>query len=175
MAEKKQVVDGWTKWSVCFYFTVLGTYAGVFSGIVPAYENRYGLSEETMSYELLVMVAGGMTSIFGMQYLCDRFGSAAGCDVPTLLIALCFPFLMAMPDAYEVSMFGYIYGFLAGGIEIAVSAQAVLYEQALGSSAMGTFHACYAVGAMGGSVRASVCCVSCLSVCMLCVYLPYTH
>ena len=149
---KRQIVAGGTKSTVCFYFTVIGTYAGVFSGIVPAYENRYGLSEETMSYELFVLVAGGMTSIFGMQYICDKYGSAAGCDLPGLLIAVVFPFLMAMPNAYDVSIFGYIYGFLAGGIEIAISSQAVLYEQALGSSAMGTFHACYAVGAMVGSL-----------------------
>ncbi len=142
--------------SICFYFLIIGLFAGIFSGILPSFKSYYGITTEELSAVLLCMVLAAMISMFCATTLCDKFGSAIVCDSESIVMCLVFPLMMVMPNVYQATALAMIYGFCAGGEEIAVSAQAVVYEQALGKSAMGTFHAFYAMGAVSGSMLVGV-------------------
>jgi len=156
VAAKKHACRPQTRYAIGYYFLTLGLFNGVFSGLMPALEDHYAMSETQLSYMLLVMCVGGVVAMFSATTLSGRFGTGVSVDVPAFVLAANFPLIIFFPANRKIGAFvtGTLWGFCAGLIEIVLSSQAVLYESSLDASAMGFFHALCAAGSVGGSVIA---------------------
>ncbi len=154
LRSKKWAARPRVRYALGYYFFMEGVYNGLFSGIVPALEDHYVMSETQFSYMLLIMCLGGIAAMFFASPFSGRFGTKAGVDIPSFLTALNVPFLVFFPanKPFGAIVVACLWGFGAGLIEIVLSSQAVLYESALGGSAMGFFHAMHAGGSVMGSV-----------------------
>jgi MFS family permease len=149
---KLQVCNFYTKWSIAYYYWVLGVLIGVFAGILPSFQHKYDMTNSQLSWVFFFSLLGGIVSMFASAPLITKLGSRALIDLPAFGLCFIFPFIMEMQNITQVAVVLAIYGFCGGGIEVALGMQAVIYEQALDESIMGFFHAVYAAGCVCGSV-----------------------
>jgi predicted MFS family arabinose efflux permease len=132
-------------------FLVCGTATSSWAPIVPFAKTRLAVDEGTLGLILLAFGGGSIVTMPLAGAAIHRWGSRrvailaglAGCGVlPLLTIA-------ATPALLSLSLFAF--GGALGALDVAMNAQAIAIQSALGRSIMSGFHARFSVGGLLGA------------------------
>ncbi len=134
------------------FFAVLGLTNGDWLARIPALAHGSHLSNGMLGLALLAAPAGSFAIAPVVGALVDRIGSR----VPTLLGGIAvplLPILFSLARSQIVLMIAmFAFGLAAGLLDVAMNAQAVQLQQAVGRQLMTSFHACYSFGALAGGL-----------------------
>lgn len=128
------------------YFILNGTLLGMWVVMIPAVEERVGISHATLGGFLVLL---GVGAFAGMQLggrLCDRIGSRLVVPGAAVLCGatLVLPGLADRPWALGAALL--VFGFGNGTLDAGMNAHAVQVERAYGRPVMSAFHATFSVG-----------------------------
>jgi predicted MFS family arabinose efflux permease len=132
-------------------FLVCGTATSSWAPIVPFAKTRLGVDEGTLGLILLVFgggsivtmpLAGAAIHLWGSRRVAIA-AALAGCGVLPLLTIASTPFSLS------ASLFAF--GGSLGALDVAMNAQAIAIQSALGRSIMSGFHARFSVGGLLGA------------------------
>lgn len=132
-------------------FLVCGTATSSWAPIVPFAKTRLGVDEGTLGLILLAFGGGSIVTMPLAGAAIHRWGSRrvaisaalAGCSVLPLLTIATTPALLSL------SLFAF--GGALGALDVAMNAQAIAIQSALGRSIMSGFHARFSVGGLVGA------------------------
>jgi MFS family permease len=150
--------------AVVVVFAANGVMFGNWAVRIPDVKAGLGLSEASLGGALLVPAVGALISMPLTGALSSRVGSrtatattaVAFCLVPTLLgLAPSLPWLV--PALF-------VFGLAFGGLDVAMNAQAVTVERAVGQPIMSSFHAAFSAGALVGSLTGALAAAAALPV-----------
>jgi MFS family permease len=134
------------------FFGVLGVTNGDWLARIPALAHGLHLSDGMLGLALLAAPAGSFAVAPVAGALVDRIGSRA----PTLLAGVVVPLLPILfslaPHLVVLMIAMFVFGLAAGLLDVAMNAQAVQLQQAVGRQLMTSFHACYSFGALAGGL-----------------------
>ncbi|MGW1726824.1 MFS transporter [Streptomyces sp. NPDC002306] len=134
------------------YFILNGTLIGTWVVLIPAVEERVGISHATLG-GFLVLLGGG--AFLGMQVsgrLADRFGTRVVVPAAGVLCSatLVLPGLAQEPWMLAAALL--IFGFGNGCLDVSMNAHAVHVEKAYARPVMSAFHATFSVGGVIAAV-----------------------
>lgn len=132
-------------------FLVHGLVVATWVSRIPAVQTSLKLSNGTLGLALLGTAAGSVLAIPVCGWLVTRFGSKVVTWWSTA--GFCFsPILIALAtDAPTLTAALFLYGALAGTMDVAMNVQAVEVEHMLGRPTMSRFHAMFSIGGMAGA------------------------
>ncbi|MFF4895806.1 MFS transporter [Streptomyces sp. NPDC001068] len=128
------------------YFILNGTLLGMWVVMIPAVEERVGISHAALGGFLVLL---GVGAFAGMQLggrLCDRIGSRVVVPGAAVLCSatLVLPGLADRPWTLGAALLAF--GFGNGTLDASMNAHAVQVERAYGRPVMSAFHATFSVG-----------------------------
>ena len=147
---------GRARLAVIAVFAANGVLFGNWAVRIPDVKDALALSEAALGGALLVPAVGALISMPLTGALSARMGSrtatagmtVAFCLVPVLLgLAPSLPWLV--PALF-------LFGLAFGGLDVAMNAQAVTVERAVGRPVMSSFHAAFSGGALVGSLTGAL-------------------
>lgn len=129
-------------------FLVDGTTFGTWAALIPSFQQRFSLSTGELSWVLVGLVAGAMLSMpvagrLAAAHGSHRLGLAAGLIFPACLLAL-----MLAPGYGWLIAAGMAFGACKGLLDIAVNAQGIAVENALGKPVMSSFNGFWSFGGL---------------------------
>lgn len=134
------------------YFAILGLTNGDWLARIPALAHGLHLSDGMLGVALLACPAGS----FAVASLAGAVVDQVGSRVPTMLAGIAVPLLpisFGLASGQAALMAGmFVFGVAAGVLDVAMNAQAVQLQQAVGRQLMTSFHACYSFGALAGGL-----------------------
>jgi MFS family permease len=123
---------------------------------IPDVKADLGLSAAALGGALLVPAVGALVSMPLTGALSARVGSKAATAVTGLLFVV-VPFLLGLaPSLPWLVPALLLFGISYGGLDVAMNAQAVTVERALGRPVMSSFHAAFSAGALVGSLTGAL-------------------
>ncbi len=132
-------------------FLVHGLVVATWVSRIPAIKTELRLSDGTLGLALLGSAVGSVLAIPLCGYLVTRFGSKAVAAWSTF--GFCFsPIAIAFATgAWSLAGALFLYGALAGTMDVAMNVQGVEVERMLGKPTMSRFHAMFSLGGMAGA------------------------
>ncbi len=132
-------------------FLLFGTALGTWTSRIPAVKARLGLSDGSLSIALLAFALGAIVGMVVLGRLVDRFGSTS-VMVPMAL----GEGVLLVPAAYAPSLVTlavalFVFGAVHGTLNIAMNANAIEVQRAVGRPIMSSFHAVYSIGGFVGA------------------------
>lgn len=158
-------------------FFVAGFALAAWAPLVPYAQARLGVDEGALGLLLLCLGMGSVISMPLAGVLSARIGARPIVVVCGFGLALLLPWLaiLATPVALGAALF--VFGFVLGGLEVAMNIHAVDVEKQAGRPLMSGFHAMFSVGGFAGAlimtgllskglaaVPATLCCAPLLAV-----------
>jgi fucose permease len=134
----------------------MGLTGGIWMARVPAAKAQVHLSDGTLGVALFAVPVGLVIGAALAERLVDRVGSrilcritGVGSCVATVAPGLAHSLPALLPALFAMGLFG-------GTLDVSQNAQGVRIEAAYGRRVMTSMHACYSLGALVGSLAASV-------------------
>jgi MFS family permease len=142
--------------AVAVVFAANGAMFGNWAVRIPDVKLDLGLSEASLGAALLVPAAGALVSMPLTGALSARFGSRA-VTVAMMLLFVSVPCLVGLASSLPWLVPAlFAFGLAYGGLDVAMNAQAVTVERALGRPVMSSFHAAFSAGALVGSLTGAL-------------------
>ena len=137
------------------FFLVDGMTFGTWAALIPSFQQRFVLSAGQLSWVLVGIVAGAMASMpiagrLTTSYGSHRVGFAAGVAFPGCLLAL-----MLAPNAMCLVAAATLFGACKGLMDIAVNAQGIAVENALGRPVISSFNGFWSLGGLAAAATLS--------------------
>ena len=132
-------------------FALNGFLAAMWVANIPVITERTGTGHAALGVLLLVL---GGTAFLGMQVsgrCIDRFGSRPTTVAAAVLLCGVIIAPALATDTGSLALALAAFGFVNGGIDVAMNAQAVEVERAYGRPIMSAFHGFFSVGGLVGS------------------------
>ncbi|GAQ53281.1 inner membrane protein YbjJ [Streptomyces acidiscabies] len=128
------------------YFVLNGTLIGMWVVLIPAVEERVGISHATLGGFLVLLGCGAFAGMQVSGRLTDRLGTRTVVPAAGVLCSatLILPGLAAEPWSLAVALV--VFGFCNGCLDVSMNAHAVHVEKAYGRPVMSAFHATFSVG-----------------------------
>ncbi|MGY2002395.1 MFS transporter [Blastococcus sp. SYSU DS1024] len=147
---------GRARLAVTVVFAANGALFGNWAVRIPAVKTGLGLSDAALGGALLVPAVGALVAMPLVGALSARFGSRTT-TVATALAFFAVPVLLGLaPSLPWLVPALLVFGLAFGGLDVAMNAQAVTVERALGRPVMSSFHAAFSAGALVGSLTGSL-------------------
>ncbi len=129
-------------------FLVDGMTFGTWAALIPSFQQKLGLSTGQLSGVLVGLVVGAMGSMplagrLVARHGSHRVGSAAGIAFPGALLAL-----LLAPNLGWLVAAGALFGACKGFLDVAVSAQGIAVENALGKPVVSSFNGFWSSGGL---------------------------
>jgi MFS family permease len=142
--------------AVVVVFAANGAMFGNWAVRIPTVKADLGLSEASLGAALLVPAVGALISMPLTGALTARVGSRAA--TAALAVAFCvLPVLLGLaPSLPWLVPALLVFGLAFGGLDVAMNAQAVTVERAVGRPVMSSFHAAFSGGALIGSLTGAL-------------------
>lgn len=138
--------------AVAGYFFLTGVTFASWAVRIPAVQARLGLNPGELGVALLGTAAGELVSMNLAGYLAARFGSRSLTVIASLCLSMMLP-ILALASNLSVLMAALVlFGVSFGSVNVAMNTQAVAVERRYGRSVFSSFHACYSIGALSGSL-----------------------
>jgi len=118
---------------------------------IPQIQASLTLSEGELGLALMGMAVGVLIALTMVGGLIGRFGSRTVTTASGVLLCLLLPFLALMPNAIALWVSLFLYGGVMSLMDVAMNAQGVDVERALGRSVMSSFHAAFSIGGFAGA------------------------
>ena len=129
---------------------------GTWAGHIPAFKQKFLLSDSSLSMVLLAVAAGSIVSMPIAGQAVRHFGSRRCIAVSLGCYALCLAFLALAPNLFLFVAVALLFGGAKASVEVSVNAQAVLVERDYGRPIMASFQALWSVGGLAGGFLTSV-------------------
>jgi MFS family permease len=129
---------------------------GVWAGHIPAFKQKFLLSDSALGMVLLAVAAGSIVSMPLTGQAVRYFGSRRCIVVSVACLAF---FLVCIALAPSLSWFvaaALLFGAAKGGVDVGINAQAVVVENRYGRPIMSSFQALWSVGGLAGGFLTSV-------------------
>jgi MFS family permease len=142
--------------AVAVVFWVTGAAFATWASRVPAVQERLGLSNGALALALVGLNGGAFLALPAAGGLVRRYGSRAvlGGSLGVYLAAL--PLLAAAGNVLALACALFVFAAGNSGVDVTMNTQAVLIERAYGKPALGSFHAMFSLGGLGGAVTGSL-------------------
>jgi MFS family permease len=137
-------------WSSVVIFLIHGLVVATWVSRIPAVQASLRLSNGALGMALLGTAVGSVLAIPFCGWLVTRFGSKPVTWWSTW--GFCFsPIAIALAtDFASLTAALFLYGALAGTMDVSMNVQAVEVERVLGKPTMSRFHAMFSIGGMAG-------------------------
>ena len=119
---------------------------------IPAVQARLGLSPGELGVALLSTAAGELISMNLAGYLAARFGSRSLTMIASVCLSVMLPMLALAPSLPILAAALLLFGASFGSMNVAMNTQGVAVERRYGRSILSSFHACYSIGGLAGSL-----------------------
>jgi MFS family permease len=129
---------------------------GVWAGHIPAFKQKFLLSDSSLSIVLLAVAAGSIVSMPLAGQAVRYFGSRRCIAVSIACFAFCLVSIALAPSLTWFVASALLFGAAKGGIDVGINAQAVVVENCYGRPIMSSFQALWSVGGLAGGFLTSV-------------------
>ena len=119
---------------------------------IPAVQTRLVLSPGELGVALLGTAAGELVSMNLAGYLATRFGSRSITVMASACLSVMLPILALAPTLPVLVAALVLFGASFGSVNVAMNTQGVAVERRYGRSIFNSFHACYSLGGLTGSL-----------------------
>jgi predicted MFS family arabinose efflux permease len=151
---RKQATYG--RWAVACAFFFNGFLIGSWAPQIPVFVTRLEISEFTLGLLILVFGIGALVAMPWCGFLIGKYGSravvkgfAVFCSFSLLLVALAPNVILAAPALF-------IFGAMAGGMDVAMNANAVEVEKQLSRAVMSSSHGFWSLGGFAGGALGGI-------------------
>jgi MFS family permease len=129
---------------------------GIWAGHIPAFKQKFQLSDSSLSLVLLALAAGSIFSMPLAGQAVRHFGSRRCIAVSVACFALCLVFLALAQNLTLFVAVALLFGAAKGGVDVGINAQAIVVEKEYGRPIMASFQALWSVGGLAGGFLTSV-------------------
>ncbi len=129
---------------------------GIWAGHIPAFKQRFELSDSSLSIVLLALAAGSIISMPLAGQAVRHFGSRRCIAVSVACLGLCLVSIALAPSLILFVIAALLFGAAKGGVDVGINAQAVVVEKCYGRPIMSSFQALWSVGGLAGGFLTSV-------------------
>jgi predicted MFS family arabinose efflux permease len=138
--------------AVAVLFFLTGVTFASWAARIPAVQTRLGLSPGELGVALLGTAVGELVSMNLAGYLAARFGSRLITVIASLCLSIMLPLLALAPSLPVLIGTLFLFGASFGSVNVAMNTQGVAVERLYGRTIFSSFHACYSVGGLAGSL-----------------------
>ncbi|MEJ7608828.1 MAG: MFS transporter [Bryobacteraceae bacterium] len=132
-------------------FLIHGLLVSTWISRIPTFQINLNLSNAVLGLTLLGTAAGSVLAIPICGRLVDRYTSKQVVVWSTLALCVSLPLLSFARDATSLAALLFIFGASAGTMDVAMNAQGVEVEKAMGRPILSRLHSMFSFGAMIGS------------------------
>jgi MFS family permease len=129
---------------------------GVWAGHIPAFKQKFLLSDWSLSIVLLAIAAGSIISMPLAGQAVRYFGSRRCIAVSVACFAFCLVSIALASSATLLVAAALLFGAAKGGVDVGINSQAVVVENCYGRPIMSSFQALWSVGGLAGGFLTSV-------------------
>jgi len=129
---------------------------GIWAGHIPAFKQKFQLSDSSLSIVLLAVAAGSIISMPLAGQAVRRFGSRRCIAVSIAWYGSCLVAIALAPSLILFVVAALLFGAAKGGVDVGINAQAVVDEQCYGRPIMSSFQALWSVGGLAGGFLTSL-------------------
>lgn len=144
------------RWAVLAMFFANGALLANWLSRIPQIQAALAMSEGQLGLTLMGLAVGVLTALTLAGGLIARFGSRTVTTAGGVLLCLLLPFLALMPNALALGGNLFLFGAAMSAMDVAMNAQGVDVERALGRSVMSSFHAAFSIGGFAGAALGAV-------------------
>ena len=128
---------------------------GIWAGHIPAFKQKFQLSDSSLSIVLLAVAAGSIISMPIAGQAVRHFGSRRCIAVSIACYGLCLVAIALAPSEILFVVAALLFGAAKGGVDVGINAQAVVVERCYGRTIMSSFQALWSVGGLAGGFLTS--------------------
>ena len=128
---------------------------GMWAGHLPAFKQKFRLSDSSLSIVLLAVAVGAILSMPLAGQVVRRFGSRFCIAVSVASFGLCLVSIALAPSLILFVVAALLFGAAKGAVDVGINAQAVVVEQGYGRPIMSSFQALWSVGGLAGGFLTS--------------------
>lgn len=128
---------------------------GIWAGHIPAFKQKFHLSDSALSIVLLAVAAGSIISMPLAGQAVRHFGSRRCIAVSIACYGFCLVTIALAPSLILFVVAALLFGAAKGGVDVGINAQAVVVEQCYGRPIMSSFQALWSVGGLAGGFLTS--------------------
>ncbi len=136
-------------------FLVDGLGFGIWAGHIPAFKQKFQLSDSSLSIVLLAVAAGAIVSMPLAGQAVRHFGSRRCIVGSVACYGLCLFAIALAPGLVPFVGAALMFGAAKGGVDVGINAQAVVVERKYGRPIMSSFQALWSVGGLLGGFLTS--------------------
>lgn len=139
------------RWSVSALFFVNGLLIGAWAPRIPVLMERLDITEARAGLIVLALGLGSLCVMPVFGAMVARAGSARAVRLAAWLAAPSMIWISVAPGYWSVAAAVALFGGLAGGMDVAMNANAVAVERARGRAIMSSCHGFWSLGAFAGA------------------------
>jgi MFS family permease len=128
---------------------------GIWAGHIPAFKQKFQLSDSSLSIVLLAVAVGSIFLMPLAGQAVRHFGSRCCIAVSLACLAFCLVFIALAPSLILFVVAALLFGAAKGGVDVGINAQAVVVEKCYGQPIMSSFQALWSVGGLAGGFLTS--------------------
>lgn len=129
---------------------------GIWAAHIPAFKQKFQLSDSSLSVVLLAVAAGSIVSMPLAGQAVRRFGSRRCIAASIAFYALLLAAVALARSLFQFVASALLFGAAKGGVDVGINAQAVVVEKFYGRTVMSSFQALWSVGGLAGGFLTSV-------------------
>jgi len=128
---------------------------GIWAAHIPAFKQKFQLSDSSLSIVLLTVAVGSIFSMPLAGQAVRHFGSRRCIAVSLACLGLCLVSIALAPSLILFVLAALLFGAAKGGVDVGINAQAVVVEDCYGRPIMSSFQALWSVGGLAGGFLTS--------------------
>jgi MFS family permease len=128
---------------------------GIWAAHIPAFKQKFQLSDSSLSIVLLTVAVGSIFSMPLAGQAVRHFGSRRCIAVSVACLGLCLVSIALAPNLILFIFAALLFGAAKGGVDVGINAQAVVVEHCYGQPIMSSFQALWSVGGLAGGFLTS--------------------
>lgn len=137
--------------AVSVLFLVNGFLIGNWAPKIPLLMNRLEIGETVMGLLILAFGIGSVTMMPVIGALTARYGSAPVLRVVSVIVLPILLIITVLPQLWMVAIVVVLFGGFVGGMDVAMNANAVAVEKAMGKAIMSSCHGFWSLGGLIGA------------------------
>jgi predicted MFS family arabinose efflux permease len=144
------------RWAVAAMFLVNGFLTGSWAPQIPLVLTRLEITEFTLGLLILCFGLGALSAMPWSGYLMSKHGTRKVLTVFALLASFGLLAVALAPNVWIAAVALYAFGGLAGSMDVAMNANAVVVEQKLGRAVMSSSHGFWSLGGFAGGALGGI-------------------
>ena len=137
--------------AVSLLFLLNGFMVGAWAPKIPEFAERLSLSESTLGLMILVLGIGSLSMMPIAGMLFSRFGTDPVVKVMAIGLIPCLLLITYVTTIWQAAIAVFLFGGFMGAMDVAMNANAVSVEKAMGRAIMSSCHAFWSLGGLIGA------------------------